>query len=282
QRYERLLELGLVDPEWGLPPPDERSAASYDNLGEHATEAMAVYAAMVDRMDQSIGRVLDKIRELGKEDNTLVLFFSDNGGCAEEIHNTPHLPPGGIDSYQTVGAAWANASNTPFRLFKDFDHEGGIATPLIASWPAVMQGGQVVHSVGHVMDLLPTFAELAGIELPAKFGDRDLLPLEGQSLAPVFREEEVAADERKLYWMIGGAKAMRKGKWKIVTQGPERTQAGIAIPAGHDAWELYDMQADRCELHDLADQYPQRVVSMAESWNAWYARCLADTGAQRG
>lgn len=279
RRYARLLELGLIDPRWGLPAADERSEASYAGLGEHAVEAMAVYAAMVDRLDQSIGRVLDKIRDLGKEENTLVLFMSDNGGCAEEIHNTPHLPPGTIDSYQTVGAAWANASNTPFRLFKDFDHEGGIATPLIANWPAKMKGGQIVHDFGHVLDFLPTFAELAGTDVPSSYEDRNLLPPEGRSMAPLFTGEDYTAEERELYWMIGGAKAMRKGKWKIVTEGPERVQAGIPIPAGHESWELYDMESDRCELYNLADRYPDKVKSMSDGWDAWYARSLAATGA---
>ena len=120
RRYERLLDLGLIDSRWGISGADARSEGSYMDLGPFADEAMAVYAAMVDRMDQGIGRVLDKIRELGEEENTLVLFLSDNGGCAEEIHHTPGVAPGPVDSYHTVGAAWANASNTPFRLFKIF------------------------------------------------------------------------------------------------------------------------------------------------------------------
>ena len=278
RRYQRLLELGLIDSRWGLPAADERAELSYANLGEHAVEAMAVYAAMVDRLDQSIGRVLDKIRDLGKEENTLVLFLSDNGGCAEEIHNTPHLPPGAVDSYQTVGAAWANASNTPFRLFKDFDHEGGVATPLIASWPEKMKGGQIIKDIGHVIDLLPTCADLAGIEVPSSYGNREVLPPEGQSLAAIFREENFTAEDREIYWKIGGARAMREGKWKIVTEGPKRNQAGIPIQAGKEAWELYDMEADRCELYDLAGRYPDRVESMSRKWDTWYARCLADTG----
>jgi arylsulfatase len=278
RRYERLLELGLIDTRWGLSAADERSNDSYANLGEHATEAMAVYAAMVDRLDQSIGRVLDKVRDLGKEENTLVLFLSDNGGCAEEIHNTPHLPPGAVDSYQTVGSAWANASNTPFRLFKDFDHEGGIATPFIVSWPAAIQnGGRIVNDVGHLIDFMPTFAELAGVDVPSTFADRSILPPEGRSLATVFRNEAAPEVERELYWIIGGARAMRQGKWKIVTEGPERVQAGIPIPPGHEAWELYDVEADRCELYNLAGRYPDRVKTMSEMWDAWRERCFAET-----
>ncbi|MEE2915394.1 MAG: arylsulfatase [Pseudomonadota bacterium] len=299
RRYARLLELGLIDPRWGLPAADERSDSSFENLGEHAAEAMAVYAAMVDRLDQSIGRVMDKIRALNKEDNTLVLFMSDNGGCAEEIHNTPGLAPGTIDSYQTVGAAWANASNTPFRLFKDFDHEGGIATPLIVSWPAKMKrrtegarekaapkerfqdDGVVINDLAHILDLWPTFAELAGVKQPVRHDHRQLLQPTGRSIASLIKGKNsdlhAPEEERELFWMIGGARAMRQGKWKIVTQGRERVQAGIPIPSGHEPWELYDMEADRCELYNLAARYPGKVKAMSKKWDVWYKQCLSDT-----
>ena len=276
-----MLDLGLVDPRWGLSAADERSNDSYANLGEHATEAMAVYAAMVDRLDQSIGRVLDKVRGLGKEENTLVIFLTDNGGCAEEIHNTPQLAPGPLETYQTIGAAWANASNTPFRLFKDFDHEGGIATPFIASWPAaIKRGGRIVDDVvGHMIDFMPTFVELAGADYPTSYDDHDVLPAEGRSLASAFRDEDAPSTERELYWLNGGGRAMRQGKWKIVTEGPQRVQSGIPIQGGRDAWELYDMEADRCELYNLAGRYPDRVKAMSEMWDVWRERCLADTEA---
>ena len=278
RRYERLLDLGLIDPRWGLSAVDERSDASYKNLGKYANEAMAVYAAMVDRVDQSVGRVMDKIHELGKENNTLVLFLSDNGGCTEEIHNTPHVPPGPVNSYQTVGAAWANASNTPFRLFKDFDHEGGISTPLIAHWPAAIQnGGCIVHDVGHIIDFMPTFAELAGIDYPTIYQERNVLPPEGQSLAPILRSQTPQTEERTLFWQIGGCRAVRQGKWKLVTQGPERIQAGIPVPSGHEAWELYHIGIDRCELYNLAGRHPDRVNTMAEMWNNWQVRCTTQT-----
>jgi arylsulfatase len=215
---------------------------------------------------------------LEKEDNTLVLFLSDNGGCAEEIHNTPGVPPGSVDSYQTVGAAWANASNTPFRLFKDFDHEGGISTPLIACWPAAMgNGGGIVHDVGHAMDFMPTFSDLAGVDYPAIYEGRDVLPFEGRSFAKDLRGEEGEGEDRTLFWRIGGARAVRQGKWKLATQGPKRVQAGIPIPAGHATWELYDMESDRCELYNLAGRYPNRVETMSRLWDEWEARCLAQT-----
>ena len=277
QRYLRLLELGIIDPSWGLPPADERAKRSYANLGNHAVETMAVYAAMVDRLGQGIGRVLSKLSELGKKENTLVLFLSDNGGCAEEIHCTPETPPGTVDSYRTVGAAWANASNTPWRLFKDFDHEGGISTPLIASWPARIKKPELIHDVAHIIDFMPTFAEIANIELPSHYKGQSLLPITGKSLVPFFDGEKDQASQRELFWLIGGAKAMRKGKWKIVTQGPKRVQAGIQIEAGHHSWELYDMENDRCELHNLANRHPEIVEWMANRWEEWHTKCLQDT-----
>ncbi len=277
QRYLRLLELGIINPSWGLPPADERAKRSYANLGNHAVETMAVYAAMVDRLDQGIGRVLSKLSELGKKENTLVLFLSDNGGCAEEIHCTPETPPGTVDSYRTVGAAWANASNTPWRLFKDFDHEGGISTPLIASWPARIKKPELIHDVAHIIDFMPTFAEIANIELPSHYKGQSLLPITGKSLVPFFDGEKDQASQRELFWLIGGAKAMRKGKWKIVTQGPKRVQAGIQIEAGHHSWELYDMENDRCELHNLANRHPEIVEWMANRWEEWHTKCLQDT-----
>ena len=271
------MELGIIDPSWGLPPADERAKRSYANLGNHAVETMAVYAAMVDRLDQGIGRVLSKLSELGKKENTLVLFLSDNGGCAEEIHCTPETPPGTVDSYRTVGAAWANASNTPWRLFKDFDHEGGISTPLIASWPARIKKPELIHDVAHIIDFMPTFAEIANIELPSHYKGQSLLPITGKSLVPFFDGEKDQASQRELFWLIGGAKAMRKGKWKIVTQGPKRVQAGIQIEAGHHSWELYDMENDRCELHNLANRHPEIVEWMANRWEEWHTKCLQDT-----
>jgi arylsulfatase len=236
---------------------------------------MAVYAAMVDRMDAGIGKVLDKIRELGKEDNTLVLFLSDNGACGEHIDNTPHKNPGGVDTYATVDAPWANASNTPFRKYKVFDHEGGISTPLIAYWPNVIQPGTITHEIGHVIDFLPTFAELGEADYPSHYNGRDVLPLEGQSLAPIFRGEERQGHD-SLFWELDGCRAVRQGKWKAVSQGPERRIAGHDIPAGHDDWELYDVETDRCELNDLSGKRPEIVKDLDGMWREWFERCQRD------
>ena len=149
---------------------------------------MAVYAAMVDSLDQNIGRLMARIRELGEEENTLVLFLSDNGASNEDRTSTPDVPPGPVDSYHSVNLPWANLSNTPFRKFKRWNHEGGIATPLIAYWPQVIgNGGQITHQVGHLIDVMATCADVAGVEYPSTYGGREVTPLEGKSLAPIFQ-----------------------------------------------------------------------------------------------
>ena len=219
---------------------------------------MAVYAAMIDRMDRGIGRVLDTIRGLGKWEDTLVVFLSDNGGCAESIHRTPDVPPGPVNSYHTVDAPWANTSNTPFRLFKVFDHEGGVATPMIAHWPAAIRQPDLVHDVCHVMDFMPTFCELAGAEYPSEYEGRQVLPMEGRSFAPVLRGETLA-ERSPLFWQLRDCRAVRDGTWKLVTQG--------------GAWELYDMEVDRCELSDLSARFPDRARELADMWDTWYRRC---------
>ena len=278
RRYQGLLDLGLIEPRWGLSPADER-APWWHSLDEAKKQywdlTMAVYAAMVDRMDQGVGRITDKTRELGLEENTLVIFLSDNGGCGETIHRTPDVPPGPVDSYHTVDAAWANVSNTPFRLFKAFDHEGGIATPMIAHWPRVIKGGgQVTRAVGHVLDFMPTFAELADADYPDGADGEHVLPMEGRSLGPVLRGES-SGEPRTLFWSVHGARAVRDGKWKLVTRGPARRCSTTTIPAGHEGWELYDMEADRCELNDLARRFPARVRDMERQFDVWHRRCCA-------
>ncbi len=275
RRYQRQLEMGIVHPRWGLSPADERApewAAVEDR--DAMDLAMSVYAAMIDRLDMGIGRVLERLRQLGCEENTLVLFLSDNGGSAERIHNTPEVPPGPVDSYHTVDAPWANASNTPFRLFKRFGHEGGISTPLIARWPAAVPcGGRISRQVGHVLDFMPTFLELAGAEYPGVFAGRKVLPHEGCSLLPALLghgEER----PRTLCWSHSGARAIRHGRWKLVTAGPrERDGLPEGDAAGTAAWELYDLETDRCELRNLAMHRPDLVADLSARWEAWARRC---------
>jgi arylsulfatase len=279
RRYQRQIELGIVDPRWGLSPADERAPQwSSVDAPDAMDLVMSVYAAMIDRLDMGIGRVLDRIRALGQEENTLVLFLSDNGGTAEWIHNTPEVPPGPVNSYHTVDAAWANASNTPFRLYKRFGHEGGISTPLIARWPrALREPGRICPQVGHVVDFMPTFLELAGAEYPREFAGRRVASMEGRSLVAALRGEG-AGEARTLFWFHTGARAVRHGKWKLVTQGPARQMGafgGLKIPAGADRWELYDLEVDRCELRDLSTVRPDVVADLAARWEEWNRKCAA-------
>jgi arylsulfatase A-like enzyme len=222
---------------------------------------MAVYAAQIDRMDQGIGKIMAKVRELGKEQNTLVLFLSDNGGCHETgplgfDRRNNGLPPGGVDSYMSYGQSWANASNTPFRLFKKYTHEGGIATPLVASWPAVIKDkGKLTNQVGHIIDIMATCVDVAGAQYPKTFNANEIIPPEGKSLLPVFRGKTRKPHEY-LFWEHQKHEAVRYGKWKLVAE--RRTH-----------WELYDLEQDRSEMNNLADKYPQIAHRLRLKYEQW-------------
>ena len=286
QRYERLVRLGLIDARWGLSPRDA-AVPAWDQVEDKDgwDLTMAVYAAMIDRMDQGIGRIMAKVRELGVEDNTLVLFLSDNGACAEDYRafktTAADIPPGPMESYRTQQAPWANAANTPFRKFKWWVHEGGIATPLIAYWPKVIKdGGRVTHEVGHIMDIMPTCLEIAGAEYPVSDNDEKVPCLEGKSLLPIFQGKPRQGHE-VLYWRFGSSCAVREGKWKLVAPHPNPRTGIDYFPEGGESgrkgsdekrWELYDMESDRTELYNLADKYPQKVREMADLYEAWTAR----------
>ncbi|UCH63467.1 MAG: sulfatase-like hydrolase/transferase [Fidelibacterota bacterium] len=266
RRYERLIEMGIINDSWPLSPRDA-DVSPWDEVAdkEEMDLKMAVYAAQVDRMDQGIGKILDALKVSGKEENTLVLFLSDNGGCHEGgpwgFDNRENgLPPGGVDSFMSYGSSWANASNTPFRLYKHWVHEGGIATPLIACWPAgIRQQGHITHQPGHVIDLMATCRDLAGATYPETYRGKEVLPLEGRSLRPVFQGEQRQGHD-VLYWEHEGNKAIRRGKWKLVSVSEGR-------------WELYDLEADRTELRDLAGQQPELAGELAGLYQAWAARC---------
>ncbi|HWV99609.1 MAG TPA: arylsulfatase [Candidatus Acidoferrum sp.] len=280
-RYHRQIELGLIEKTWPMSPRDERVPA-WEKVTHKEWEAnrMATYAAMVERMDRGIGRILSTLREKGIEQNTLMLFFSDNGGCAEIIqpdwydvpsrtrdgrpvrvgNGNPAVLAGPEDVWQSYGVPWANVSDTPFRLYKHFVHEGGIATPFIASWPAVIRKqGSITRQLGHVTDLMATFVEAAGTRHPESYKGHPILPLEGKSLLPLFRGQE-RPDRSPVFWEHEGNRAVRLGKWKLVSRYP-------------GGWELYDMKADRTELHDLAGEHPDEVEELSGLYEQWAQRC---------
>jgi arylsulfatase len=256
-----MIEMGIVDAKWPLTPRDRQAPAWEDVKDREARDLkMAVYAAQIDRMDQGIGKVLAKLKEVGVLENTLILFLADNGGCAEEIdRGKPGVPPGPRESFLSYGLPWANASNTPFRLYKHWVHEGGISSPLIAHWPAVIKkGGALTHQPGHLIDLMATCVDVAGAEYPKTHKGKPITPLEGKSLAPIFRGETRPGHEA-LFWEHEGNRAVRQGKWKLVSRYP-------------GAWELYDLEADRTELSNLAEKHPDKVKELAALYEAWAKR----------
>ena len=265
RRYDRLIDAGLIDKRWAMSARDDIVPRWDDVEDKDAWDlTMAVYAAMIDRMDRNIGRIGAKIKEMGVEDNTLVLFLSDNGGCAGKANYTPDIPPGPVESYRSVDPPWANASNTPFRKYKVWDHEGGISTPLIAYWPNVIkQGGAITHQMGHIIDIMATFVDVAGAGYPSSYAGHDVLPMEGKSLLPVLQGNR-REDPEAIFWQINknsGARAVRTPEWKLVTPGPGKP------------WELYDMEADRTELNNRADKYPGKARELANQYEAWVQRC---------
>ena len=287
RRHERQIEMGLIDSTWTLPeygtvPKAAQRTSTFTSRywdndarilpweeveGKAEWELkMAVYAAMVDRVDQQMGRLLDQIREMGEEENTLVMFLSDNGGSAEMVHNQqnrdhpPVDPPGSMAAWHSVDAPWAFLSNTPFRHYKNWSHEGGIATPFIARWPGRMEAGRITREIAHLIDVMATAADAAGAEYPEIYRNERIHPLEGKSLLPVF-EQGVREGHDALFFEWNDGKAVRRGRWKLVD--PQR--AGTH-------WELYDMEADRTETRDLAAVYPERVETLAAMWEAWAER----------
>ncbi|MBI4890738.1 MAG: arylsulfatase [Acidobacteria bacterium] len=267
ERHERQLAAGIVDRRWPLSPRDA-GVPAWDTLSQSEKDQwdlrMAVYAAQVDCMDRNIGRVLGQLRQSGQLDNTMVMFLADNGGCAEENiggeAKAKDPIPGGPDSFTSYRRPWANSSNTPFRLWKQFTHEGGISSPFIASWPAgFRRSGQLDSTPGHVIDVLPTLLDAAGAARPTQIQGRELLPLEGRSLLPAFRGAK-AAVRPVTGWEHQGHRAVRMGEWKLVS-------------TYRKPWELYNLDADRTELQDLKSKDPGRATAMAAEYDKWAAHC---------
>ena len=262
QRYARQVKMGIIEKKWPLTPRDE-GAIPWDGVEDKELMdlKMAVYAAQIDRMDQGIGKILSKLEATGKKENTLILFLSDNGGCAETgplgfDRRNNGLPPGGVDSYMSYGLSWANASNTPFRLFKKWVHEGGISTPLIACWPDVIKKkGGITHQLGHVIDIMATCVDIAGAKYPELFNGKKVIPLEGKSLLPVFQGKKRNTHDY-LFWEHQKHEAIRHSKWKLVARKP-----------GH--WELYDLEQDRSEMNNLSDKYPEIAHQLKSKYQEW-------------
>lgn len=284
RRHQKLIELGILEPTTKLSPVDSPSGEfRYDNEivpweelneSERAREEarMEVYAAMVDRMDQGIGRVLAELKKTGAEENTLVIFFSDNGGCAS--WPTPAKEPGFLEynegipvgdprGYEFVGKAWGWAQNSPFRKHKVWPYEGGIATPMIARWPARIPGGEITHQPGHLVDIMPTLLELAEAEYPEKRSGLKIPPMEGHTLVPVLEGEQRTQPD-SFAWSFLKNHAYREGYWKIIWN--------VSPPVKERKWELYNLKRDRTEMIDLAAERPDIVKAMVSNWQKWKIR----------
>lgn len=258
QRHARMIEAGIVDADWPLSPLD---AEPWDNLSEKEQAEfdlkMAVYAAMIDRMDQGVGRIVDQIQAVGELENTLILFLADNGGCHENPvrSEVPGTPPGPQESFLAYGKNWANASNTPFRRYKHWVHEGGISSPLIAHWPAVVKSGKLTEQVGHVVDLMATCLDIADADYPETVDGKAIHPLDGKSLLPILEGKQRTGHEM-LFWEHLGSAAVRQGDWKLVS-------------AKGGPWELYDLSNDRTELNDLSKAHPEKRDELLAAYRVW-------------
>lgn len=270
-RYNRLLAMGIIKKEWQLSPRDTLIPAWYQMrpTEKEAWELkMAVYAAMIDRLDYNVGRVLNKLKEMGAEENTVVIFLSDNGASHEypfpnrkqadsllslKIKALPASDPQSFASYEYN---WANLSNTPFRAFKHWEHEGGISTPFIVRYPKLIKAGSLNHQPAHIVDIQATVFELAGVKYPSQYQGNNLTPPDGVSLVDVFKGKPWKGHD-VLYWEHQGNKAVRKGAWKIVSSYPE------------NKWRLFNMNTDRTELHDLAEKQPGKLQELSALFDSW-------------
>ncbi|MHB1556465.1 MAG: arylsulfatase [Isosphaeraceae bacterium] len=280
-RYRRQVEMGLIDPATHPLPELMGRGPDWDALDDearkHQSALMAVHAAMVDRVDQGVGSIVRALEETKRLENTVIVVLADNGASPERyldpgfdrasqtrdgrpIRYRGRFEPGSETTWGYIGAYWANAANTPYRYWKAESFEGGCHTPMIVHWPKGLAGrpGSTTAELGHVIDLMPTFLELASVTYPAKYAGHDLKPLEGRSLAPLWREPP-RAGHPALFFEHEGGRAVIAGDWKLV-----------ARPRGD--WELYHIAADATETHDLAGREPRRAAELEQMWRAWARR----------
>ncbi len=290
QRIERMIDMGIIHKDWKLSLRDPKVGPwDQEEHQQWQSRRMEVYAAQIDRMDQGIGRIIDALKDTGEFDNTVIVFLSDNGGCAEELDgragwimnllqkppfvgtletrdgrqvrfgNLPDIIPGDEDTYASYGVPWANVSNTPFRLYKHWVHEGGIATPFIVHWPAgIAAKGQLRHQPAQLPDVMATFLEIAGVKYPETYEGKTIKPPEGFSMVLTFTDQP--HQREVLYWEHEGNKAVRRGKWKLVCRRGSQ-------------WELHDMEAGRTEVNDVAAEHAEIVHELAGLYDDWAKRC---------
>ena len=278
RRLERMKAMGLIPQGTPLPPRGKAMTAWADAPNKAWEQRrMEVYAAMIDAVDQGVGRLVQQLKRDGRFENTLFMVFSDNGASAEaygpnqtgrflntatrdgrpmRVGSLPSILPGAEDTWQAVGANWALLSSTPFRMYKGFEHQGGHAVPMIMHWPKGIEGrGRISDALCHVIDLMPTALDVAGVAYPDTFSGFEINPPDGKSLLPVLQGNS-REEHDVLCWGAINGKAIRQGPWKLVQMWQQ-------------PWELYNMDVDRTELNDLADQHPEKVHQMKRQWEVW-------------
>jgi arylsulfatase len=282
ERINRMKQIGLIDKEWLLsePPKDIPSWTDVENK-DWEIRRMKTYAAQIDAMDQGIGQIIDYLDQNNLLDNTIILFLSDNGGCAETFNqetewvrkygpkttltgkeviygNESSAMAGTPDTYMSYGEGWANLSNTPFKYYKHYGYEGGVATPFIVHWPSgLSRKNEFVNEVASILDVMPTVLEATNTPYPVVYNGHSIKPLEGESLLSVFAGKQL---ERKNWFMEHeGNRAIRNGKWKLVS-------------ARNKEWELYNMEKDRTETKNLRNKYPQTAKELETLWDSWAQR----------
>ncbi len=300
KKYERMKEMGLINPEWELSEKDNIKDWEDEERKAWYSSLMEVYAAIVDCMDQGIGKVMNSLEKKGIKDNTLVFFLQDNGGCAEQFGlfegvNTFYkdvkvdevkpmgkderqknmipkytrdgkpvlggkgLEPGADNTYLAYDRPWANASNTPFRLYKHYVHEGGISTPLIVYWPSGIKAkNEFRNQPSHIIDIMATCVDVSGAVYPESFNNNTVIPLAGTSLVPAFENMEL--ENRAIYWEHEGNKAIRLENYKLVSQWKKDSEYN---------WELYDLEKDRSEINNLIEEMPDKALEMETMWKTW-------------
>ncbi len=286
-RRAKLVKEGILDPKWKLSPLEKKTPA-WDKLPDREWEQsrMEAFTAMIDHVDQNVGRLVAQLKERGELDNTLILFLSDNGGDAQEhmggmigatgkpwaymryvplytkdkrpviAGDVPGIKPGPDNTYAGYGIKWANISNTPFNKYKKYAHEGGISTPLVAHWPAgISAKNELRRQCAHVIDVMATCVDVSGADYPKTKDGKAIHPLDGTSLLPIFAGKTIERDT--LCWEHQGNYAIRKGDWKLVSAWPDNVV------------ELYNMKDDRTETTNLAGRYPEKVKAMQAEYDAW-------------
>lgn len=284
-RYNKMVQMGLIDAKTAPLPPRWQEGLAWKDNPDTAWDAraMAVHAAMIDCMDQGIGRILTALEQTGELDNTLILFLSDNGASAEWAANygpgfdrpsetrdgkkifyakNKEVMPGPQTSYTSIGPRWANVSNTPYRYWKSWSYEGGVHTPMIAFWPKgiQMEKGSFTRQTGHVMDFMPTLLEIAHAQYPETYKGHQISPMEGVSLATILKGQQ-SVDYPTLFNEHEGGRYARQGQWKLVAPNNGKKQ-----------WHLYNLDEDHTELKDLAGQHPEKVRELEALWTKWATR----------